>query len=236
MWHTDGATRGVNMEKIKVMIIDDHEVVRRGLRVQLEAEANLLVVGEAVDGFDALEKIDSLNPDVVIADLQLPRMNGIEAIRQINLSYPRVKIIAYTFYDDESTVLSAFHAGAMGYVLKCSHLEELINAIRSTLAGHRYLGSPLPDLAIDAFINMRAVAPKDPYSLLTSREREVLQLVAERNSNVQIAQKLFISRRTVEIHRSHIMKKLGLHRPQVDLVRYAAERGLIKPLYHVGSE
>jgi len=220
------------MDKIKVIIIDDHEVVRRGLRTQLEAEPNLKVVGEAADGFDALEKITSLHPDIAIIDLQLPHLNGIEAIRQIAQKNSNVKIIAYTFYDDESTLLSVLHAGAMGYVLKSSNMSELTEAIKNVMAGRRYLGSPLPDLAIDALINMRAITPKDPYSLLTSREKEVLQLVAERNSNAQIAQKLFISRRTVEIHRSHIMKKLGLHRPQVDLVRYAAERGMIKPLYH----
>lgn len=223
------------MSKIKLMIIDDHEVVRRGLRVELEADPSLEVVGEAADGIGAVQYIASLKPDVVTVDLQLPGMNGIELIRQITTGSPEVKIIVYTFYDDESTVLSAFHAGAMGYVLKCSSLGELTQAIKNVMAGYRYLGSPLPDLAIDALINMRAIAPKDPYALLTNREKEVLQLVAERHTNAEIAQKLFISRRTVEIHRSHIMKKLGLHRPQIDLIRYAAERGMIKPLYLVGS-
>ena len=221
------------MDKIKLMIIDDHEVVRRGLRVELEEDPNLKVVGESADGIGILECIASLSPNVVIMDLQLPRMSGIEVIRQMAAVNPDIRIVVYTFYDDESTVLSAFHAGAMGYVLKCSSMNELIQAIKSVWEGHRYLGSPLPELAIDALINMRAIAPKDTYSLLTNREKEVLQLVAERNTNTEIAQKLIISRRTVEIHRSHIMKKLGLHRPQVDLVRYAAERGMIKPLYHV---
>ena len=224
------------MAKVKVMIIDDHEVVRRGLRTQLEMEPNLQVVGESADGFDALGKVESLHPDVLIMDLQLPRLSGIEAIRQIVHNGDTVKIIAFTFYDDESTVLSALHAGAMGYVLKTSDMSELLSAIENVMAGRRYLGSPLPDLAIDAFLNLRTGTARDPYSLLTSREKEILQLVAEKNSNAQIAQKLFISRRTVEIHRSHIMKKLGLHRPQVDLVRYTAERGMIKTLYHVGKE
>jgi len=221
---------------INVIIVDDHEVVRKGLRSQLESEPDLQVVGEAGDGFEALEKIENLHPNVVIIDLQLPRLNGIEVIRRITQSDPGIKIIAFTFYDDESTVLSVLHAGAMGYVLKGSNMGEIIEAIKNTLAGRRYLGSPLPDLAIDAFINMRAVAPEDPYTLLTAREKEVLQLVAERNNNAQIAQKLFISRRTVEIHRSHIMRKLGLHHPQVDLVRYVAERGMIKPLDHIKRE
>jgi len=223
------------MDKIKVLIIDDHEVVRRGLRMQLQDEPNLEVIGEAADGNEGVAKTAELNPDVVIIDLQLPGMNGIEAMRQVTSSNTKVKVIVFTFYEDEATVLSAFHAGAMGYVLKNTSMKEIIEAIKITLAGHRYLGSPLPDLAIDALINMRQVAPRDPYSLLTSREKEVLQLVAERNSNADIARKLFISRRTVEIHRSHIMRKLGLHRPQVDLIRYAAERGLIKPLYKVSQ-
>jgi DNA-binding NarL/FixJ family response regulator len=230
---TDG--KGESMDKVKIIIIDDHEVVLRGLRMQLQNEPNMEVIGEASNGVDGVDKTASLKPDVVIIDLQLPRMNGIEAIRQITLNNQKVKVIAYSFYDDESTVLSAFHAGATGYVLKSAGLNELIEAIKNTLAGHRYLGSPLPDLAIDALINLRRTSPRDPYSLLTPREKEVLQLVAEQNSNAEIAQKLFISRRTVEIHRSHIMRKLGLHRPQVDLIRYAAERGLIKPLYNVPS-
>jgi DNA-binding NarL/FixJ family response regulator len=224
------------MAKIRVMIVDDHEVVRKGLRTRFETEQNLEVVGEAGDGFEAMEKIKVLAPDILLMDLQLPNLSGVEAIRQISKVNANVKIIAYTFYGDESTVLSALHAGAMGYVLKSSSMSELIEAIKNVQLGRRYLGSPLPDLAIDALLNIRKVAPRDPYALLTTREKEILQLVTEKNNNAQIAQKLFISRRTVEIHRSHIMKKLGLRRPQVDLVQYAAERGLIKPLYHVDQE
>ena len=229
--------RGDSMEKIKIIIIDDHEVVRRGLQTHIQDVPNLEVIGEAADGFDCIEKVDSLKPDVIIIDLQLPRMSGIETIRQVTLTNPKVRIIVYTFYDDESTVLSAFYAGALGYVLKSANMDEVIEAIKTTLSGHRYLGSPLPDLAIDAFINKRRLDNMgDPYSLLTNREKEVLQLIAERNSNADISKKLFISRRTVEIHRSHMMKKLGLHRPQVDLIRYAAERGMIKPLFNVSEK
>lgn len=226
----------MNMGKIRILVIDDHEVVRQGLRMYLQADPVMEIIGEAVDGSDAVEKAASLNPDVVIVDLQLPRISGIEAIRQITLQNPKVRVIAYSFYDDESTVLSAFHAGAIGYVLKTSGLDEITEAIKNSIRGHRYLGSPLADLTIDALINLRQNGRQDPYSLLTNREKEVLQLVAERNSNSEIAQKLFISRRTVEIHRSHIMRKLGLHRPQVDLIRYAAERGLIKPLYSIADK
>lgn len=224
------------MSKIRLMIIDDHEVVRKGLSNRLEAEPYYEVVAESSNGFDALELVSTTSPDVVIADLQLPRISGIETIRNISKENHRIRIIAYTFYDDEATILSAFHAGAMGYVLKSSPMEELLRAITEVMAGHRYLGSPLPELAIDALINMRTVAPRDTYALLTSREKEVLQLVAEGNTNAQIADKLFISRRTVEIHRSHMMKKLGLHRPQVDLVQYAAQRGLIKSLHTITEE
>lgn len=226
----------MNMGKIRILVIDDHEVVRQGLRMYLQADPVMEIIGEAVDGSDAVEKASSLNPDVVIVDLQLPRISGIEAIRQITLQNPKVRVIAYSFYDDESTVLSAFHAGAIGYVLKTSGLDEITEAIKNSIRGHRYLGSPLADLTIDALINLRQNGRQDPYSLLTNREKEVLQLVSERNSNSEIAQKLFISRRTVEIHRSHIMRKLGLHRPQVDLIRYAAERGLIKPLYSIADK
>jgi len=215
---------------IKVFLTDDHQVVRRGLAVILETQSDLEVVGESEDGFDTLEKIPRLKPNVIIADLQMPNMGGIEMIRQITTSFPEIKAIAYTMYDDESSVLAALHAGAMGYVLKSSTLDELVLAIKNVIAGRRFLGSPLPELAIDALINLSKADDKDPYCMLTAREREVLQLVAERNSNAEIAEKLFISRRTVEIHRSHMMKKLGLHRPHVDLVRYAAERGLIKPV------
>lgn len=223
------------MGKMSVVVIDDHEVVRRGLKAHLEAEVNLEVIGEAADGFEGLQKVRTLKPDLVVADLQLPASNGLDTIRQIHKENPNTKIIVYSFYDDESTVLSALHAGAMAYLVKSSGMSEFNEAIASIVLGRRFLGSPLPELAIDAFINMRSVAPKDPYALLTNREKEILQLVAERNSNSQIAERLVISRRTVEIHRSHIMKKLGLHRPQVDLVRYAAERGMIKPLFYVES-
>lgn len=219
--------------KLKTVIIDDHEVVRAGLKAELEASVNVEVVGEAADGLEGLQKVQSLHPELVIVDLQFHRSNGIDTIRQIHQENPNIKIIVYTYHDDESTVLSALHAGALAYLVKSSSMGEFTEAIKSIMLGHRFLGSPLPELAIDAFINMRSVAPKDPYALLTGREKEILQLVAERYSNAQIAEKLCISRRTVEIHRSHIMKKLGLHRPQVDLVGYAAERGLIKPLFHV---
>ena len=218
---------------MKTIIIDDHEVVRSGLKIFLETETDLEVVEEAADGVEGLQTVKSLHPDLVITDLQLPHSSGLDTIRQIHQENPEIKIIVYTFYDDQSTVLSALHAGAMAYLIKSSPMSEFNDAIKSIMLGHRFLGSPLPELAIDAFINMRSVAPKDPYALLTHREKEILQLVAERNNNTQIAEKLCISRRTVEIHRSHIMKKLGLHRPQVDLVRYAAERGLIKPLFQV---
>ncbi len=224
------------MAKTRIMIIDDHEVVRKGLRNHLQEQPNYEVVAESSNGFDALELISSAVPDVLIADLQLPRISGIETIRSISRENSKIRTIAYTFYDDEATILSAFHAGAMGYVLKTSPMEELHRAIAEVIAGHRYLGSPLPELAIDALINMRTVAPRDTYALLTNREKEVLQYVAEGNTNAQIAEKLFISRRTVEIHRSHMMKKLGLHRPQVDLVQYAAQRGLIKSLHTVTEE
>ncbi len=218
------------MKSTKVMIIDDHEVVRRGLRSLLDTDPSLEVVGEANDGFEAIKQVSAIRPDVVIVDLQLPGINGLEVIRQITKTVPKTKVIVFTFYGNEANILSALHAGAKGYVVKDSSVDELIRGIKEVVAGRRYLGSPLPELAIDVYMNIGKEDARDPYEMLTSREREVLQLVAEGCTNTQIADRLFISRRTVEIHRSNMMRKLGLHRPQVDLVQYAMQRGLIKPL------
>jgi DNA-binding NarL/FixJ family response regulator len=223
------------MKNVKIILIDDHEVVRKGLRSLLESEPNLEVVAEAHDGISAIENITKFEPDVAIMDLQLPKMNGIEVTRQICRIMPKIKVIVFTFYGNETYVLSAFHAGAKSYVVKDAPLEELLRAIKEVMSGHRYLGSPLPELAIDAYLNIDKAASRDPYDLLTRREKEVLQLVAEGHTNVKIADRLYISRRTVEIHRSNMMRKLGLHKPQVDLVQYAVQRGLIKPLYHQSS-
>ncbi len=218
------------MQPTKVMIIDDHEVVRRGLHALLETDQSLEVVGEASDGLTAISQVQTLRPDVAIVDLQLPGINGLEVIRQITKTMPKIKVIVYTFYGNEANILSALHAGAKGYIVKDSSTDELVRGIKEVVAGRRYLGSPLPELAIDVYMNMEKENAHDPYEMLTSREREILQLVAEGCTNTQIADRLFISRRTVEIHRSNMMRKLGLHRPQVDLVQYAMQRGLIKPL------
>lgn len=212
--------------EIHILLADDHALVRQGLRALLEAEEKFKVVGEAGEGLEAIAKVEQLKPDVVILDLMMPILNGLEATRQLSKQYPHTKIIILSMYDDEGFVLEALRNGASGYVLKDSTSNDLILAIYEVIAGRHYLSPPLSDRAIAAYQQFAKTGAFDKYDTLTTREREVLQLTVEGKTNSEIANKLGISVRTAETHRSNLMNKLDIHL-QADLIRYAIKRGII---------
>lgn len=212
--------------EIHILLADDHALVRQGLRALLEAEERFRVVGEAGDGLEALHLVEKLKPDVVVLDLMMPNLNGLEATRRLSRQYQHTKIIILSMYDDEGFVLEALRNGASGYVLKDSTSDDLILAIREVAAGRHYLSPPLSDRAIAAYQQFAKTGAFDKYDTLTTREREVLQLTVEGKTNSEIAQILGISVRTAETHRSNLMNKLDIHL-QADLIRYAIKRGII---------
>jgi DNA-binding NarL/FixJ family response regulator len=211
---------------VSIVVVDDHHIVRRGLRTVLETESGFSVVGEAADGLEALEMVERLQPDVVIVDIMLPGLNGLELMRRVRQDVPHTRIVVLSMYANEAYVLEALQNGASGYVLKDASGADVVHAVRTALAGGRYLSPPLSERAIEAYGERRRSTLLDRYEMLTAREREVLQLVAEGFSSVDIAARLSISARTVEAHRAHFMQKLGLH-GQTELVRYAIRRGLL---------
>lgn len=212
--------------EIHILLADDHALVRQGLRALLEAEEKFKVVGEAGEGLEAIAMVEQLKPDVVILDLMMPILNGLEATRQLSKQYPHTKTIILSMYDDEGFVLEALRNGASGYVLKDSTSNDLILAIYEVIAGRHYLSPPLSDRAIAAYQQFAKTGTFDKYDTLTTREREVLQLTVEGKTNSEIANKLGISVRTAETHRSNLMNKLDIHL-QADLIRYAIKRGII---------
>jgi DNA-binding NarL/FixJ family response regulator len=207
------------------IIADDHEIVRRGLRIILETDGACRVVGEASDGLMAVQLIEKLKPAVLILDLNMPRLHGIEVLRQTRSSSPNTKVIVLSMHHDEAYVIEALRGGAMAYILKGSESQEIAQALKEVLAGRRFLSAPLSEWAINALV-AKPADNSDPLQAITPRERMVLQLAAEGASNSEIAEKLFISPRTAETHRTNLLRKLGLH-TQTDLVRFAIRKGLI---------
>jgi DNA-binding NarL/FixJ family response regulator len=215
------------MKTTTIVLADDHRIVRQGLHALLAAEADFKVVGEAGDGREALEQVKSLAPDVLVLDLMMPGLNGLEVARQLHKHTPKVGVVVLSMHDDEGFVLEALANGVSAYVLKDSNSSDLIQAVREVAAGRRYLSPPLSDRVIETYLQMAKVGTMDKHETLTTREREVLQLSAEGHTNSEIAARLGISTRTAETHRSRVMHKLGLH-TQADLIRYALRRGIIK--------
>ncbi len=211
---------------VAIVLADDHQVVRHGLRALLEAEPDLWVVGEASDGLEAVRLVEQLKPDLLVVDLMMPGLSGLEVIRQARDRSPASRVIVLSMYRSEPYVLEALRNGADGYVLKESSMGELVQGIREVLAGRRFLSPPLSQRAVDAYVEKARAATLDVYDTLTDREREVLHLAAEGHSSAEIAARLVISPRTAEGHRASLMRKLGLS-SQTDLVRYALSRRLL---------
>ena len=211
---------------VSILVADDHQVVRLGLRTLLEAEGDFSVVGEAADGFEAKNLVERLKPDVLIVDMMMPGLNGLEVVRQAAQLAPKTRVIVLSMHSTEGYVLEALRNGAAGYVLKQSNMSELIQAVREVIQGRSYLSPQLSQGAIDAYREKAENATRDAYETLTTREREVLQLAAEGRSNSEIAERLVISQRTVEMHRANLMRKLSLNN-QTELVRYALWRGIL---------
>ena len=213
-------------KEITIVLADDHKVVRQGLRAILEAEPAFHVIGEAGSGLEAVRLLERLKPDVLVLDLMIPEISGLEVTRQVRTRSPKTRVVILSMHRDKSYVLEALRNGAAGYVLKDSSAEELIKAIQEAAANRRYLSPPLSDSAVDAYVQQASAAGTDVYDSLSSREREVFQLAAEGRANKEIGKMLFISPRTVEIHRANMMAKLGL-RNHTEVIRYALKRGLI---------
>lgn len=211
------------MHEISIVLADDHHVVRQGLRSLLEKEPEFRVVGEAANGVEALHLVKRLEPDVLILDLMMPVMNGIEAAKKIALASPGTRMLIFSMYGNEACVAEALRAGAQGYVLKDVIGPELARAVRKVYAGQRYLSPPLSDPEVGCSANKIAANAIDLYATLTDREQEVLRRVVEGLKSQAIAHELSIRPRTVETHRSNIMRKLGMAN-QASLIRYALQR------------
>lgn len=210
-----------------VVLADDHDIVRRGVRSMLEAEGRFTIVAELADGLSAAQAVEKHHPALLVLDLSLPRLHGIEVLRQVRSSSPSTKVIILSMHNDEPYVIEALRGGAMAYVLKGSDSTEILRAIGEVLAGRRFLSGPLSEWAINALVNKPADSA-DVLGTLSPREREVLNLAAEGLATSEIAEKLFISPRTAETHRTNLMRKLSLQ-TQTDLIRFAIRRGIIQP-------
>jgi two-component system response regulator NreC len=215
------------MSKIRLLLVDDHEIVRAGLRMLFLAEPDMTIVGEAGNGQEALRLVGELKPDVVLMDVAMPGMTGIEATRQIKEAYPDTAILALTMYEDEQYFFEMLHAGASGYIPKRAAPDDLVSAIRVVSTGNVFLYASLAQYLVNEVLNQpgNSVIDSDTEEL-TTREREVLIYIADGNTNREIAEKLVISPKTVDRHRENIMRKLNMHN-RVELVKYAIEKGLI---------
>ncbi len=215
------------MNDIRIVLADDHTLVRQGLRLMLEREPGLKVVAEASNGREALDAVDSSSPHVIIMDLAMPTLNGIEAARQIHLKYPAICIVVLSMHSDESYVLRALKAGARAYLLKDSADTDLINAVKAVTEGKAFFSPAISRVLVEDYVRqLQQKGVEDSYDLLTSREREILQLIGEGKSNKDVAQMLNLSPYTVETHRSNVMEKLNLHSVP-ELILYAVRKGVV---------
>jgi DNA-binding NarL/FixJ family response regulator len=213
--------------KIKVLLADDHGIIRQGIRLLLEAEPDIEIVGEAASGHTALNLVEKLGPDIVLMDISMADLNGLEATRTICARYPTTQVIILSMHTEERYVLSSLHAGAHGYVLKQGLKDEMLMAIRAVHRGEYFLASRISATVVHNYLNLAADnAEAGPLDRLTLRERQILQMIAEGHSNQEIANRLVLSAKTVERHRANLMSKLGIHNT-AGLVRFAIQYGLI---------
>ena len=217
----------VRMPKIRVLVVDDHTIVRDGICALLALAGDIEVVGEAANGSEALKMVKKLTPDVVLMDIAMPIMGGLEATRRINKEFPGTKVLVLTQYDDKEYVFPVLESGASGFISKAAASSELALGIRSVHQGDSYLSPSVAKLLVENYQSTAGErAGQDPYSQLTEREREVLKLLAEGFSTQEMADMLVITRKTVEGHKTNLMTKLGIHN-RIDLVKYALRRGII---------
>ena len=215
------------MKPIRILLADDHTVVRDGLRALLERESDMAVVAEAADGRDSVRLAGEQAPDVVVMDLAMPNMNGMEATRRILAANSRIGVVILSMHQDESYVLGALKAGAKGYLLKDSMRGEVVEAIRAVSRGRSFMTRKVARILQEDYIGtLRSRGLEDRYDLLSDREREVLQMIAEGHANKEVASLLNISLTTVETHRAHILRKLDIHSIP-ELILYAVRKGII---------
>lgn len=215
------------MPLIRILLADDHAVVRDGLRSLLEKQQDFVVMAEASDGRECLELVEKYSPDVVMMDVAMPKMNGIEATRRILATNPSIAVVILSMHNDESYVLQSLKAGAKGYLLKDSPREDVIEAIRSVAQGRPFLSRKVSRMLQEDYVEqLKSKDLDDSFELLTDREREILQLLAEGRANKEVANILNISPTTVETHRGHILRKLSLH-GTADLILYAIRKRII---------
>lgn len=215
------------MKQIRILLADDHTIMRNGLRLLLERQPGFQVIGEAADGRETVEMTETLRPDVVVLDIAMPNLNGIEAARQIAAKLPGIAVVILSMHSDESYVLRALKAGARAYLLKDSAESDLISAIKAVTEGKAFFSPAISKMLVDDYVlRLQQRCVDDSYELLTTREREILQLVAEGKSNKDVANLLSLSLYTVETHRGNIMQKLNLHSVP-ELILYAVRKGVI---------
>ena len=214
------------MEKIKVLVVDDHTIVRDGICALLTLAGDIEVVGEAADGSEALKLVEEFKPDVVLMDIAMPIMGGLEATRRICRKFTKTKVLVLTQYDDKEYVFPVIEAGASGFISKVAASSELVSGIRSIYHGDSYLSPSIAKLVVENYQHGSERTSHDPYQQLTSRERDVLKLVVEGHTTQEIADKLIVSPKTVEGHKTNLMAKLGI-RNRIELVRYALRKGII---------
>ena len=214
------------MNKIRVLLADDHTILRDGIRALLVDQADIEVIGEAEDGLSTVKMVGKLKPDVVIMDIAMPLLNGLEATRQIQRDYPQVKVLILTMHENEEYIRQVLAAGALGYVLKDAAAHDLLGAIRAVHRGEAVLSPAITRLVIEDYLRWGDIRPADTSNGLTPREREILQLIAEGYTNKEIAEILSLSVKTIQSHRSNLMSKLDLH-DRGELIKYAIQKKII---------
>jgi DNA-binding NarL/FixJ family response regulator len=211
---------------LTILLADAHQMVRHGLRLLLETHPDFTVVGEAGDGREVLALVERIRPQVLLVELMLPGLHGLEVIRMLRQRFPATRVVVLSPQADTASIQEALHHGAAGYVHQDAGIHEVIKAVHEVVAAHRYVSPPLSEATLEAAHRPRQHPAHDPYDTLTRREREVLQLAAESHTNQAIAARLSIGLRTVETHRANLMRKLGLPN-QTELIRFALRRGLL---------
>lgn len=214
------------MPEIRVLIVDDHAMVREGIRMILAAQPDIKVIGEAPDGAQAIEQVRQLDPDIALMDIAMPGLGGLEATLEIRKSYPRTRVLVLSQYDNKEYVFRLLKAGASGYILKSAAGTELVSAIRSVNDGGSPLDPAIAQGVIEGFVKSGSGDQQSAYEELSDREKQVLKLVAEGYTSKHIADALFLSVKTIMVHRANVMEKLDIHN-RTDLIKYAISKGLI---------